>query len=473
MNVVTASARPPNADEPLDAVVIGGGIAGLAAAWELRDTRMVVLESASRVGGRLMSESRGPYWLNFGGHVLSGPGSATERLLRCTGVAARDVPGILTAVALGDEMVAGSRVETYPFRLPLSFAERVALIRVGARLRFEVERYRRATGRRDGESDADRRVRVLRFRDQETFSQFLGRVPHRVDEIFRATIRRSSGEPEEVSAGYGIGYFQLVWDKAGGLTRNILGGSNLLPEAIASTLGGRVRTDCPVEQVSQDPNGITVRYTHRGHEHQLRARYVVLATPADVTRAIVTDLPTATARALAGITYGPYVVGAFLTRETEPMPYDHIYAVATPDRAFNMLFNIANVTRSGPRAPGGSLMVYSGAELARRLDHLNDDAVARLYTDEVTAIFPRLRGAIAEIKIKRWGRGLPHPRPGRSALQADLERPLDNLFLAGDYLGTTYVETAVQTGIAAAESIRGLLHAPQDPPSRRAGSSQE
>lgn len=118
-------------------------------------------------------------------------------------------------------------------------------------------------------------------------------------------------------------------------------------------------------------------------------------------------------------------------------------------------------------------MVYSGAELSRRLDHLNDDAVARLYADEVTAIFPRLRGMIAEIKIKRWGRGLPHPRPGRSALQADLERPLDNLFLAGDYLGTTYVETAVQTGFAAAESIRGLLHAPQDPASRRARSSPE
>jgi oxygen-dependent protoporphyrinogen oxidase len=169
-------------------------------------------------------------------------------------------------------------------------------------------------------------------------------------------------------------------------------------------------------------------------------------------------------RALAGITYGPYVVGAFLTHETEPMPYDHIYAVATPERAFNMLFNVANVTRVGRRAPGGSLTVYSGGELARRLDHLDDDAVAHLYSEHVTEIFPRLRGTISEVKIMRWARGLPHPRPGRSALQADLERPLDKLFLAGDYLGTTYVETAIQTGTAAAQTIRTRLRSTEHPP---------
>jgi protoporphyrinogen/coproporphyrinogen III oxidase len=43
-----------------------------------------------------------------------------------------------------------------------------------------------------------------------------------------------------VSAGYGIGYFQLVWDRESGLTRNVLGGSARLPETIAAALGARV-----------------------------------------------------------------------------------------------------------------------------------------------------------------------------------------------------------------------------------------
>ncbi len=41
-----------------DAVVIGGGIAGLAAAWDLRNRDVVVLEGAGRLGGRIRSEKR-------------------------------------------------------------------------------------------------------------------------------------------------------------------------------------------------------------------------------------------------------------------------------------------------------------------------------------------------------------------------------------------------------------------------------
>lgn len=55
-----------------DAIVIGGGIAGMSAAWRLRDTDVIVLEASNRIGGRLRSERRGRYWLNWGGHVFGG-----------------------------------------------------------------------------------------------------------------------------------------------------------------------------------------------------------------------------------------------------------------------------------------------------------------------------------------------------------------------------------------------------------------
>jgi protoporphyrinogen/coproporphyrinogen III oxidase len=442
------------ASPDVEVAVVGGGIAGLSAAWELRDRDVLVLEADARVGGRLMSEPRGRYWLNFGGHVLAGEDSATGRLLAAAGVEAGDVPGVLTALAMNGRVLTGGRVETYPLRLRLTTAERLALIRAGARVRLAVLEYGRVARRRAGESEADRRARVLAYRDDRTFADFLGPVPAEVDAIFRPTIQRSSGEPEQVSAGYGIGYFHLVWDREGGLSRNVLGGSARLPQAIAAALGDRVRAGAPVERVVVGRDGVTV---HQGDE-RIRARYAVVATPAFAARELLEGVPAETVEALGRVAYGPYVVGAFLTDEPGPMPYDGVYAVATPKTSFNMLFNTANVTRGpGPREPGGTLMAYSAASLADALADRDDEEVARIYADDVARIFPAVAGHIAEVRIRRWAHGLPHPRPGRHLLQPALERPLGNVFLAGDYLGTTYVDTAVATGTAAAHTIRRRL----------------
>jgi protoporphyrinogen/coproporphyrinogen III oxidase len=441
-----------------DVVVVGGGIAGLSAAWELRDLDVVVLEAEDRVGGRLRSEPRGPYWLNFGGHVLAGPASATGRLLTALGIDAADVPGVLTGLAMNGRVLAGGRVESYPFRLPLTRTERLALVRAGARVRLAVARYGRVSERRPGESEAARQARVLAYRDDETFADFLGAVPAEVDAIFRPTIQRSSGEPEQVAAGYGIGYFQLVWDRVGGLTRNVLGGSARLPQAIAAALPGRVLLRSPVVQVSRSGKGVEVRYRSEGSEETVEAGFAVVATPAYVTRSIVADLPPEADRALGGIAYGPYVVGALLTNETAPMPYDGIYAIATPKRSFNMMFNTANVLRTGGRRePGGTLMVYSAAGLADALRDRSDAEVAETYVDDLGGIFPQIPPSVQEVRITRWEHGLPHPRPGRHLLQRGLLLPLGNVLLAGDYLGTTYVETAVSTGAAAAHEIRRRL----------------
>jgi oxygen-dependent protoporphyrinogen oxidase len=436
--------------EHVDVVVVGGGIAGLAAAWHLRDRDVRVLEASDRLGGRLRSEPRGDVWLNFGAHVFAGTGSATDRLLSALDVPTAGVTGRLAAVALGDTIAASGAVETYPFRLPLSTGSRLALIRAGAKLRLAVRSYGRVAAERPGEPWSERQRRLLAFRDDQSFADFVGPLPPDVDAIFRATLNRSSGEPEELAAGYGIGYFHLVWNRADGLSRTILAGPSRLVDALASRLGDRIRTNAEVVALTQTPDGVLAR-DRAGRE--LQARAAIVATPAYATRTIVRGLPPETDAALGAIRYGPYVVGAFLTRETGPMPWDGLYALATPGRSFGMLFNTVNALRDGPRQPGGALMVYAAANAARALASLDDDEVAARFRADLEGIYPALRDLVSEVVIQRWERGLPYAAVGRGTLQTALTRPLGRIRLTGDYLGTWYTETACATAEAAARSV--------------------
>jgi oxygen-dependent protoporphyrinogen oxidase len=442
------------ADATHDVVVVGGGIAGLASAWHLRDLDVLVLEASDRLGGRIRSEPRGDVWLNFGAHVFGGAESATGRLLADTGVPAAQVEGRLAAVALGDRIVASGAVETYPFRLPLPLRSRAALVRAGVKLRLAVRRYAAVAAERPGEPPAARQQRMLEFLDDRSFSEFIGPLPPDVDAIFRATLNRSSGEPEDLAAGYGIGYFHLVWNRGAGLSRNIVGGPSRLIDALAAGVEGSILTGARVTEVSEEAGGVAVTYRMGDAEHVVRAHTVVVATPAYVTREIVRRLPPDTEAALAAMRYGPYVVGAFLTSETRSMPWDDLYALATPGRSFGMLFNTANVLRGGDRQPGGSLMVYAAADAARALDGLDDNAVRDRFLADLGSIYPDAAASVTEVAIQRWDRGLPYAAVGRAQLQDALMRPLGRIHLAGDYLGTWYTETACQTAEAAARAVR-------------------
>jgi len=103
-------------------------------------------------------------------------------------------------------------------------------------------------------------------------------------------------------------------------------------------------------------------------------------------------------------------------------------------------------------------MVYAAADLARALWDSNDATVTATFLADLEAVFPGVRDLVAETLVQRWECGLPYVRPGRHRLQPALLRPL-GVFLAGDYLGTRYTETAIETGIGAAAALRRRIAA--------------
>ena len=75
------------------------------------------------------------------------------------------------------------------------------------------------------------------------------------------------------------------------------------------------------------------------------------------------------------------------------------------------------------------------------------------------AVLPGFAGHVVEAEIQRWPTGAPFCFPGRAKLQPALRRRTGRVFLAGDYLGSWYAETAALTGAWAAANAREQLAA--------------
>jgi protoporphyrinogen/coproporphyrinogen III oxidase len=445
-----------------DVVVVGGGIAGLNAAWQLRDLDALLLEADERVGGRIKSFSRGEHWVSVGAHMFPGEGSLLWDLLAELGLTPARITGSLLGIASRGRIVSGGRAETFPLRLPLAATARASLVRSGLRLRRDAARYNRLARRGEGETDFDVRRRLLGFLDDRSWAEYLGRPHPQVEEVYRATANRLTAEPDEIAAGCMIGLFAHVWSEGGVvLGYNLRQGPSALPEELARRLAGRVVTGAPVREVCRDQGGVTVRYRRAGRDEEVLARCVIVATPAPVALSIVADLPHDTAQALEAITYGPFFVGGILTGETKAMPWDDLYSLLTPGKVFNMLFNHANALRDpgGPREPGGALMVYGGANLARRQFERTDAEIEAAIVDDLYSLYPEAKGVVREVIVQRWERAIPFAAPGRSCVQAALERGVDDaIFFAGDYVGEwTHMEAAALTATEAAAAARSRV----------------
>jgi oxygen-dependent protoporphyrinogen oxidase len=291
----------------------------------------------------------------------------------------------------------------------------------------------------------------------QSFAEFLGPLPGRVAAIFKAAANRATAEPEELSAGAGIGLFALVWSGRSSLiTRNLIGGSALLPQAIASELGERMKLSAKATTLTHSQAGTAVSYQQEGESRKLEARHVVMAVPPPAAAALLREIAGPTAERLDGIRYGPFVSMAIRTRETRPMPWDDAYAIATPGRSFSMFFNHAQVLRSGPRKDGGSLMVYAGGHDASDLLNCTDDEIEAHFTPDLESLYPDLGSIIVETRVARFPVGNTFGFVGRRGV-LPLAEPIGerrNIHLAGDYFGELgSMEKAAKSGLEAARRI--------------------
>ncbi len=444
-----------------DVVIIGAGLAGLSAAWRLRHWDIQVLEAdGARVGGRIRSEAHGDYVMNWGGHMFAGAGSASAELVAETGTRWAAIPGSLQGMAMNGKFLSTGLIQTYPFRIPMTTRDRASLLKVGARLGADVLRYKQAARRRSGETPEVRQQRIFDFEDERTFADYIGdEATATARDFYCSVAMRSAADPDQLSAGAGIGYFNLIWNIGQGLGNYIVGGAATLTETIAQSIRDRIELGAVVDEVVQNSDHVVVRYTRGGQDHEVTARTAVLATPAPITRKVAVNLRPELRDALGRIKYWPHVAGAFLTDEQHPMPYDGTYGIATPNRSFTVALNQGNLTRGreSTRRPGGSMMTFSPASLGHRLWDLPEQEIVQIYLADLDDIFPGFADIVTDARVEKFEFGSPYCFPGRHTLQPELTRPSERVFLAGDFLGTFYTDTAVSSGFTAAQGAASVL----------------
>lgn len=444
-----------------DVVIVGAGLAGLTAAVALRDRDVLLLEAEDRVGGRIRSESRDPYWLNQGAHLFGGPETPVGALIETYGLEARSVEGSFTAVAMNGRLVRHGSPLNLLTRLPISLRDRLALARAGLRILRETRGYQAFAKPRPGEAPADLSRRLLTFMNDRSFAEILGALPPDADRLFRAISNRAQAAPESLSAGGALSAFALVFAKDASLGRNIIGGAGRLPDEMNRAHTATLCTRARVISVKADHDDVAIRYTTPAGTHDVTARAAIIATPPHAAAEVIDGLPSDTRDALRAIRYGPSVVMSLTTSETGPVPWDGIYSVVVPGRSFNMFFNQADVlrTRDGPRLPGGSLMVYASGELGRQIAQEDDTTVRDRFLADLYMVFPASQGIVKEVAIKKWEYASDYPHPGRALLQPALEKPLGRIALAGDYLGAWFTDSAVLSAQEAVGRVEPLLDA--------------
>ena len=427
-----------------EVVILGAGLAGMTAAYNLRDRDVVVLEGRDRVGGRTLSGEHERYWYNSGAQFVWDP--RTVEMCQGLGLDVLSGDGADAAVFANGRLATAPDANSLFLKMPISWPEKI-------RFALTILRLRRIAARMQG---LDPEL------DAKSLAEVIGPTSRATREILEMATTSGTGlSTDEVSGAIGLGYaIHLFGGDVNSTLKAVRGGTQQITKTIAHAIDPeRVMLDCKVQSVTPTANGVSVRYKRQGAIEEIEAGACICALTADAVLDVIPDLPEAKRDALRQVLpYAQVVTVAWLTDEQDPMPWDRLLAVPAIGLSFELLSNNAFFTRRGVRRSGGTLVTLATGPRAEALTALDDIAVVERLRADLVRMFPNQRDVIqrAQTRVARW-RGLPRFGKGWLARQQTLREPLGNVYFCGDYTAQPGTPGAVGSGYHAARAVRSAL----------------
>jgi hypothetical protein len=458
-------------------IVVGGGMAGMVTAWELRDLNPLVLEQAQRLGGNSKGESWRGTDYSIGAAYITKPDDNGEidRFLKEIDAYRILRPTNESAPVAVDGTTVSSFWDNYQDAEVRDIAKRLK--------QYFLDVYNEKSGKIFPEIPfGDARMRsVVHGLDQQSFYDHIAHVigeapPPEIYNLIEHYCWSSFGaSSHELSAAAGVNFYAAEFDSVfvGA------GGNAAIIECIFNRMQPeQFKTNHLVYNIQPEKDHVVVRaVAHDGLIHEYSARSVVVATPKFVAARIIPGLEEKRLAAIQSLQYRGYLVANVLLNGKSGNDF------------YDMYFSSGRKASTSPMEAAGQQNV-TDVILANFSDRDGTDTVLSLYRaypfdggrgmlygmnkssdirppfekqirEEILPLLHLSNLEVHDIRFTRWGHAMPVAVKGiySKSIPETLRAPFQKrvFFAEQDNWALPCFETASTEGFAAARDVRKLL----------------
>jgi monoamine oxidase len=441
-------------------LVVGGGLAGLVAAYELerQGHDPVVLEAQNRVGGRihtLRSFAPGLY-AEAGGMRI--PQAHDLTLAYCAKFDLALRPFVMGnpkgLVYVGGRRVTAGEAAADPDSLGFPVAENERGRSCGD-LWAEAIAPLRTTLETEGTAAGWETI-VAKY-DSYSLEEFLQ------EQGWSAGAIEMYGVLEFVESDLQNAFLETLREDLGGAyvdMHEIVGGMDLLPNAFCSALAGRIRFGAEVQAIEQDDSSATVRYRTAAGRFSLTGDYAICTLPFGCLRQVEARFSHEKQKAIRELNYSASTKVVLQVRNRRWETEDEIAGGAS---CTDLSIRRLNYPTPDPSTTRGVLLAsYTWGQDALRWGSLDEESRLEQALEDVGQIHPWIReefecGASHAWYSDPWAGGaFALFDPGQqSSLQPAVVAPEGRVLFAGEHcsLYHAWIQGALESGIRAAREI--------------------